>query len=417
MFPSELATGLCSLNPHVDRLVQSCLMEVDRRGHGRALRDARRRHQQQRADDLHGGERASSPIAIPTLLQRYAPLVPMFELMRELFQILNDARRRRGSIDFDLNEAEVVLDEGGAVEAIIASQRNVAHRLIEEFMLLANETVASYLEAQDAPALHRIHEEPDVAEGGGVRGVHLRLRLQPRRAARRRASAALPETDRAHPRQAGRAADRVSDAAHDAEGAVRRRRTSVTSAWPRRATRTSRRRSAAIPISSCIVRCARRATELTDEEREEWNDELPEIARHTSEMERRADEAERELLQWKKVKFMADKVGDEFEGYVTGVAAFGLFIELDRALRRGPGPHLDDGRRLLSVRRERAYAARREHQQGVPARGQGAGPGGRVNMELRQSTWASSEILERYRRPNEPRGAKVKPKGERKFAW
>src|SRR6185436_18359189 len=75
---------------------------------------------------------------------------------------LNDARRRRGSIDFDLSEAEVIIDAGGAVEAIIALERNVAHRLIEEFMLLANETVASYLEAQDAPALYRIHEEPDI---------------------------------------------------------------------------------------------------------------------------------------------------------------------------------------------------------------------------------------------------------------
>src|SRR5205814_6263309 len=87
---------------------------------------------------------------------------PMFELMRELFQILNDARRRRGSIDFDLNEAEVIIDEGGVVEAIIALHRNVAHRMIEEFMLLANQTVASYLEAQGAPALYRIHEEPDI---------------------------------------------------------------------------------------------------------------------------------------------------------------------------------------------------------------------------------------------------------------
>src|SRR5438132_3323511 len=86
----------------------------------------------------------------------------MFETMQELFHILNDARRRRGSIDFDLNEAEVIIDEGGIVEAIIALHRNVAHRLIEEFMLLANETVASHLEANDAPSLYRIHEEPDV---------------------------------------------------------------------------------------------------------------------------------------------------------------------------------------------------------------------------------------------------------------
>ena len=85
------------------------------------------------------------------------------------------------------------------------------------------------------------------------------------------------------------------------------------------------------------------------------------MARHTSEMERRADDAERELLQWKKVKFMADKVGDEFEGYITGVAAFGLFIELIEHFVEGHGPRLDDGRRLLPVRRARAHAARREH--------------------------------------------------------
>src|SRR5262249_6549512 len=141
MFPPELATGLCSLNPHVDRLVQSCLMEIDRRG-------------QVVRYELHDGVLRSDErmtyTAVnriltdrdPELIARYGPLVPMFDEMRELFQILNDARRRRGSIDFDLNEAEVVIDEGGVIEAIIALERNVAHRLIEEFMLLANETVA-----------------------------------------------------------------------------------------------------------------------------------------------------------------------------------------------------------------------------------------------------------------------------------
>src|SRR4029077_1716141 len=161
MSPSELSTGLCSLNPHVDRLVQSCLMEVDR--HGRVVRH-----------EFHDGvifsDERMTYTAVngiltdrdPALLARYASLVPMFELMRDLFQILNDARRRRGSIDFDLHEAEVIIDEGGVIEAIIALERNVAHRLIEEFMLLANETVASFLEAQSAPSLYRVHEEPDL---------------------------------------------------------------------------------------------------------------------------------------------------------------------------------------------------------------------------------------------------------------
>ena len=157
----------------------------------------------------------------PALLERYAPLVPMFEQMRELFQILNDARRRRGSIDFDLNEAEVIIDEGGVVEAIIALRRNVAHRLIEEFMLLANETVASYLEAQTAPALYRIHEEPDILKvakfeefisGFGYSLAAPVNTLRPQ---------AFPEAAREDPRQARREADRDADAADDAEGALR----------------------------------------------------------------------------------------------------------------------------------------------------------------------------------------------------
>src|SRR5574340_623289 len=85
----------------------------------------------------------------------------MFERMRELFEILNERRHRRGSIDFDLKEPEVVLDDQGLVEAIVALERNIAHRIIEEFMLLANETVAHHLEAHDVPTLYRVHEEPD----------------------------------------------------------------------------------------------------------------------------------------------------------------------------------------------------------------------------------------------------------------
>src|SRR3954465_13863615 len=128
MFPSELATGLCSLNPHVDRLVQSCFMEVDR--HGQVVRH-----------EFHDGVINSNERMTYTdvnailtdrdaaLMKRYAPLVPMFDRMRELFQILNDARRRRGSIDFEIDEAQVIIDAGGVVEAIIALNRNVAHRL------------------------------------------------------------------------------------------------------------------------------------------------------------------------------------------------------------------------------------------------------------------------------------------------
>src|SRR5687767_10874189 len=161
MFPAELATGLCSLNPNVDRLVQSCLMEVDPRGH--VVRY-----------EMHDGVINSNARMTytevnailtdrdPGVIKQYKSLVPLFEMMRELFEILNTRRHRRGSIDFDLPEAQVILSEFGQITAIIASERNVAHRLIEEFMLLANETVAAHLVAHDVPSLHRVHEPPDV---------------------------------------------------------------------------------------------------------------------------------------------------------------------------------------------------------------------------------------------------------------
>src|SRR6185295_8721722 len=133
MFPSELATGLCSLNPHVDRLVQSCVMEVDRRGNvvryemhdGVINSDARMTYTAVSAI-LTEGDAA--------VIEQYRELVPMFETMRELFEILHARRRRRGSIDFDLPEAEVILSEFGEIEGIVATERNVAHRIIEEFM-------------------------------------------------------------------------------------------------------------------------------------------------------------------------------------------------------------------------------------------------------------------------------------------
>src|SRR6266550_4728082 len=161
MFPSELATGLCSLNPHVDRLVQSCLMEVDRRGNvlryemhdGVINSDARMTYT---AVNAILTDRDAATIA------QYQPFVPLFELMRELFEILNARRRRRGSIDFDLPETEVILSEYGEIEAIVPAERNIAHRLIEEFMLLANETVAEHLVNNAVPSLHRVHEAPDV---------------------------------------------------------------------------------------------------------------------------------------------------------------------------------------------------------------------------------------------------------------
>jgi len=414
MFPSELATGLCSLNPHVDRLVQSCLMEVDRRGqvvryefHDGVISSDERMTYTAVNGILTDGD--------PQLMKQYARLVPMFEMMRELFQILHDARRRRGSIDFDLNEAEVVIDEGGVIEAIIALERNVAHRLIEEFMLLANETVASYLESQEAPSLYRVHEEPDILKVEKfeefVSGFGLSL-AAPMNALRPRHFQKLLERIHGKPEEKPIAflmLRTMQKARYAPEnlghfGLAAPSYTHFTSPIRR--------------YPDLVVHRALRAVRhglLTDEVKDEWTEELPEVARHTSEMERRADDAERELLQWKKVKFMADKVGDEFEGYVTGVAAFGLFIELIEHFVEGlvhVSTMADDYYRFIeSAHMLAGENTRKVYRLGDKVKVQVI----RVNMEQRQVDLGLVEILERVREGDRgPRRSRATPKQEKR---
>jgi ribonuclease R len=413
MFPAELATGLCSLNPHVDRLVQSCLMEVDRRGtvvryemhDGVINSDARMTY-----TEVNAILTERDPVAI----DRYRALVPMFEQMHELFEILYQRRRRRGSIDFDLPEAEVVLSEFGQIEAIVASERNVAHRLIEEFMLLANETVAGHLVQAAVPALHRVHEAPDVKKvadfeefistlgyglGGGATPAPRHFQK-------------LIDRIRGTPEERPIAAlmlRTMQKAKYDAVslghfGLAAEHYTHFTSPI---------RRYPDLVVHR-MLRESRQGA-MARARREELEDELPEVARHTSEMERRADEAERELLQWKKVRFMADKVGDEFEGYITGVAAYGLFVELVEHYVEGMvhvSSMADDYYRFI----EQQHVLRGENTKKVYRLGDKvAVQVVRVDMERRQVDLGIVEILERVRREERPKGpvrSRTRPKRE-----
>jgi ribonuclease R len=414
MFPSELSTGLCSLNPHVDRLVQSCLMEIDRRGDvvryemhdGVIHSDARMTY-----TDVN----AILTDRDPALTQKYAPLVPMFETMRDLFQILNGRRKRRGSIDFDLKEPEIVLDDEGMVEQIAALERNVAHRLIEEFMLVANETVAQHLDEHHVPTLYRIHEQPDplkvevFEEFIGTMGYSL----------------GAPPND-VKPRHFQKLVEKIQGKPEEKPIAFLMLRTMQKARYdPENQGHFGLAASSYTHFTSpirrypdlVVHRTLRESRQGMDGERaEQLVEDLPEMARHTSERERRANEAERELVQWKKVRFMADKVGDEFEGYITGVTAFGLFIELIEHFVEGMvhvSTMADDYYRFV----ERAHVLRGENTGRVYRLGDRVSVQViKIDMERRQIDLGLSGILERVRESEQhrgPRRSKAEPKSER----
>jgi ribonuclease R len=414
MFPEALATGLCSLRPKVDRLVQSCVMEVTTRGdvvryemHDGIIRsDARMTY-----TDVN----AILTDRDPDTMAKYRELVPMFELMRELFVILNDRRHRRGSVDFDLPEAQVVLNEDGFIEDIVASERNVAHRLIEEFMLLANETVAGHLESKGMPALYRIHEPPDplkvlqfeefisafgfslAAGESSVTPMHFQKLVKKIRgnpAERPIAFLMLRTMQKARydPMNVGHFGLAAPTYTHF---------TSPIRRYP----------------DLVVHRLLRevRTAKVNDERRAELDEDLPEVGRHTSEMEKRAADAEREILQWKKVRFMADKVGDVFGGYITGVAPFGMFVELIDHYVEGlvhVSTMADDYYRF----REQQHAlfgenTKKTYRLGDQVKVQII----RVDMERRQIDLGLEDVLEKVRRDERTRGASrstARPKKE-----
>jgi ribonuclease R len=412
MFPAELATGICSLNPRVDRLVQTCVMEIDANGsvvnyefHDGVINTAARM--------TYTDVNAILTTRPPELIHKYRDLVSKFELMAQLFHILNARRRRRGSIDFDLPEAEVILDAAGVVEEIVEAERNIAHKLIEEFMLLANETVATYVEGRGMPCVYRIHEQPDVLKVEEfeefISGFGYSLAAPPG-AVRPRNFQRLLEKLRGKPEERPIAflMLRTMQKARYAErnlghfGLAADSYTHFTSPI---------RRYPDLVVHRMLRELRHKGIEM--ERVEELESDLPEVARHCSDMERRADEAERELVQWKKVRFMADKVGDQFEGYITGVAAFGLFVQLVEHYVEGlvhVSSMADDYYRFL----EKSHSLRGENTHKVYQLGDRVEVQViRVNLERRQIDLGLVEVLDAVRtdeRRRGPRHSKARPK-------
>ena len=249
--------------------------------------------------------------------------------MEELSEILNGVRVRRGSIDFDLPEPEIILAATGEMTGILALERNVAHRLIEEFMLAANETVARYLWQARAPSMYRVHEKPDpkkleefdlIAQAFGYRLP------RPFTAIRPAALQALVEESKGKPEE--RFLSRLMLRSMKQARYSERRDIHFGLASSCYTHFTSPIRRYPDLVVHRVLRRFLTGRPLLDRERRSLEDFLPEAALHSSRTERNADAAENELIERKKLAFMAERVGEEFEGFILSVHPFGLFVEL-----------------------------------------------------------------------------------------
>jgi ribonuclease R len=403
MLPLELSTDICSLRPHLDRQVMSCVMEIDHQGEvvgyeisAGVIRSAERMTYTDVNLCLEGDAGAR---------KRYAHQVAHFELMRELETILNRKRQRRGSIDFDLPEPVIEFDENGLMKSITRSERNIANRIIEEFMLAANESVAQYLENKRVPSIYRIHEKPDPKRvyefetiaatfgyslGVGPLPIYRTQTKTDRRAShgtgRRPREIEVPKEVHITPRMyqkltqkiAGKPEERIlsflmlrslrqaryseENVGHFALAApsythftspIRRYPDLIVHRMLKEVLRRSAekheegvavgigfassagaahegRRDAGATFSPWSKRREHSAEKRSRDLQEGpiSLQELHDIAEESSQSERRADEAERELMEWKKVKFMQQRIGEDFEGLIVSVTKYGLFVEL-----------------------------------------------------------------------------------------
>lgn len=403
MLPLELSTDICSLRPQVERLVLSCVMEIDHKGEivGYELSEGVIRS----AERMTYTDVNAALEGDPAIRERYAPLVPTFEMMRDLALILNRKRERRGSIDFDLPEPVIEFDELGLMKSITRSERNIAHRLIEEFMLSANECVAEYLENRRVASLYRIHEKPDAKRvydfevlaaafgyslGVGPLPIQRMQFKSDRRASygtgKRPKEIEIPKEVHITPRMYQKLTEKIAGKPEER----------ILSFLMLRSLKQARYSEENLGHFALAARCYTHFTSpirrypdlivhriLKEVLREGANDhvarapspangvaapspwskrrehvsleptggpialdELHEIATDSSMAERRAAEAERDLMEWKKVKFMQDRVGEDFDGLIISVTKFGFFVELTDLFVEGlvPLASLNDDR-------------------------------------------------------------------------
>lgn len=330
MIPQRLSNGICSLNPHVPRLTMSCEMEIDPNG-------------QVVSHDIFPSviqttERMTYTAVNQILeeqdeqvMERYQQLVPMFQEMQELHQILEEMRIRRGAISFEDREAKILVEPDGQPTDILLRSRGVGERLIESFMLAANETVAEHFNKRNFPFIYRIHEQPkeekmqrffDFASALGIVVRGTKGTITPKDLQKvienveDKPESAVINTMLLRSMQQAR----YSEDNFGHYGLAAEYYTHFTSPI---------RRYPDLIVHRLIRSYGQDPSEANQTY---WENELPEIAEYSSKMERRAVEAEREVDAMKKAEYMMDKVGEEFEGIISSVVKFGLFIELPNTI-------------------------------------------------------------------------------------
>ncbi|RFA35530.1 ribonuclease R [Virgibacillus dokdonensis] len=332
MIPHRLSNGICSLNPKVDRLTLGCEMEIDTSGNvvkHEIFPSVIRTNERMTYHDVNQilVEKDSS------LQERYQELVPMFENMEALAAILRRKRMNRGAIDFDFKEAKVVVDENGKPQDVVLRERSVAERLIEEFMLAANETIAEHFHWMDVPFIHRIHQDPDPDKlqtffeflaglGYVVKGTNNEIHPQ--------ALQKVLEEVKGKPEEmivSKLMLRSMQQAKYDPQsighfGLATSFYTHFTSPI---------RRYPDLMVHR-LIRTYLIDKKMDHRTLQKWKDELPEIARQTSAAERRAVDAERETDDLKKAEFMQDKIGEEYTGVISSITNFGLFVELENTV-------------------------------------------------------------------------------------
>jgi len=344
MLPVELSTDQCSLRPGEDRLVMSVLLEIDPRGEvvkERFVRGVIRSAERMTYTAVHGvleGDR--------TLRDRYAKLIHRFEQMRDLAGILNRKRERRGSIDFDLPEPLLEFDEFGEMTGVTRAPRNVAHRIIEEFMLAANEAVAAHLEAAEVPMIYRVHERPDpkrVLEFEDL-AAHFGYSLGAGATPVKRLRGETLALD--NPNLTSRSYQKL---VAKIAGKPEERILSYLMLRSLKQARYSDQNLGHFALAAAsythFTSPIRRYPDLivhrvlaSHLHGKTYDAPMRAVAETSSETERRAADAERELVEWKKVKFMIERVGDEFDALIISTTRFGFFVELEDLFIEGLVP-------------------------------------------------------------------------------